>query len=70
MKTMGTVHVERVYGGYSMESMAGMAVIAGEMFCVQAFVEVCMKYHNKQEALKDLSRVTPEHKVRCLVRVG
>ena len=47
-----------------------MAGRVSEMFCVQAFVEVCMKYHNKQEALKYLSRVTPEHKVRCLVRVG
>lgn len=65
MKTMGTAHTERVCGGYSRT-----AGIVSEMFCVQAFVEVCMKYHNKQEALKYLSRVTPEHKVKCLVRVG
>ncbi|XP_025080748.1 vacuolar protein sorting-associated protein 16 homolog [Pomacea canaliculata] len=37
---------------------------------MEAFVEVCMKYYNKQEALKYLSRVLPEHKVKSLVCVG
>ncbi|XP_076437329.1 vacuolar protein sorting-associated protein 16 homolog [Babylonia areolata] len=37
---------------------------------MEAFVEACMKFYNKQEALKYLPRVSPEHRVRSMVRVG
>ncbi|XP_052092868.1 vacuolar protein sorting-associated protein 16 homolog isoform X1 [Mytilus californianus] len=37
---------------------------------MEAFVEVCAKHHNVNEAMKYMSRVSPEHKVRCLVKVG
>ncbi|KAL5009861.1 hypothetical protein ScPMuIL_012166 [Solemya velum] len=37
---------------------------------IESFVEVCMKNGNRSEAVKYLSRVSPEHKVRCLVKVG
>lgn len=34
------------------------------------FVEVCIKHHNKQEARKYVSRVTPEQKVKAHLAVG
>ncbi|RUS71261.1 hypothetical protein EGW08_020975 [Elysia chlorotica] len=37
---------------------------------IDAFVHGCMKYNNRMEAMKYLSRVTPDQKVRCLVKVG
>ncbi|BFZ22188.1 hypothetical protein BsWGS_25227 [Bradybaena similaris] len=37
---------------------------------MEAFIDGCMKHHNRVEAMKYLGRVTPEHKVRCLVKVS
>ncbi|KAL8612978.1 hypothetical protein ACOMHN_001061 [Nucella lapillus] len=37
---------------------------------MEAFVEACMKQNNKQEALRYLPRVTPEQKVKAMVRIG
>lgn len=36
----------------------------------QAFVEVCAKHGNMKEAMKYLVKVSPEQKVKCLVKVG
>jgi hypothetical protein len=35
----------------------------------EPFIDVCMKHHNKHEAQKYLSRVTPKNKVKCCLRV-
>ncbi|XP_062569083.1 vacuolar protein sorting-associated protein 16 homolog [Saccostrea cucullata] len=37
---------------------------------MEAFVDVCSKYGNVKEALKYLVKVSPEQKVKCLVKVG
>ncbi|KAK3801136.1 hypothetical protein RRG08_029395 [Elysia crispata] len=37
---------------------------------IDVFVNGCMKYGNRLEAMKYLSRVSPDQKVRCLVKVG
>ncbi|KAK6182738.1 hypothetical protein SNE40_010352 [Patella caerulea] len=37
---------------------------------MEAFVDVCMKYYNRTEAMKYVNRVTPDQKVKCLVKVG
>lgn len=34
------------------------------------FVEVCVKYERLTEAEKYLQRVQPEHKVKCLIKMG
>ncbi|XP_013393973.1 vacuolar protein sorting-associated protein 16 homolog [Lingula anatina] len=36
----------------------------------EPFIEVCMENHNRFEATKYLTRVAPENKVKCHVRVG
>ncbi|GFS12068.1 vacuolar protein sorting-associated protein 16-like protein [Elysia marginata] len=37
---------------------------------IDTFINGCMKYGNRMEAMKYLSRVSPDQKVRCLVKVG
>lgn len=37
---------------------------------MEAFVEVCAKHGNMKEAMKYLVKVSPEQKVKCLVKVG
>ena len=39
-------------------------------FVLQPFVEVCMKHHNRHEAKKYVSKVTPEQKVKAHLSVG
>lgn len=36
----------------------------------EAFVEVCAKYHNTHEAMKYIPKVSPELKVKCLIKIG
>jgi len=39
--------------------------------CVfQAFVDACVKYNNKYEAKKYVTRVTPDKKVSCFLKIG
>lgn len=37
---------------------------------MEAFVEVCAKHNNVSEAMKYMPRVSPDLKVKCLVKVG
>ncbi|XP_053409060.1 vacuolar protein sorting-associated protein 16 homolog [Mercenaria mercenaria] len=37
---------------------------------MEAFVEVCLKYGNKREAMKYIPRVVPDKKVQCLIKMG
>ncbi|KAL3836276.1 hypothetical protein ACJMK2_021714 [Sinanodonta woodiana] len=37
---------------------------------IEAFVEVCLKNGNKHEALKYIVRVSPDKKVKCLIKMG
>lgn len=37
---------------------------------MEAFVEVCLKFGNKREAIKYVPRVLPDKKVQCLIKVG
>ena len=37
---------------------------------LQSFVEICMKYNNKHEAMKYLPKVAPKNKVKCYYKVG
>ncbi|KAK2169318.1 hypothetical protein LSH36_11g09017 [Paralvinella palmiformis] len=36
----------------------------------EPFIEVCMKYQNRQEAQKYLPKVAPENRAKCLVKMG
>ncbi|ESO96565.1 hypothetical protein LOTGIDRAFT_115951 [Lottia gigantea] len=37
---------------------------------MEAFVNICMKYNNRSEAMKYLSRVLPDQKVQALLNIG
>ncbi|KAK3602689.1 hypothetical protein CHS0354_017895 [Potamilus streckersoni] len=37
---------------------------------MEAFVEVCLKNGNKHEAMKYIIRVSPDKKVKCLIKMG
>ncbi|XP_071101576.1 vacuolar protein sorting-associated protein 16 homolog [Haliotis cracherodii] len=37
---------------------------------MEVFVEACVKLHNKQEAHRYMNRVTPDKKVKCLIKLG